>query len=209
MGVIDMYAYQLRKAATVDETKNFKTDAKAIQVETENGLLLESYINNLSSLTTSYGSIISRASFDETSAGQEDKMEFGGDEFMDEATKLLFEKMDRDVREREERTRREAQEREERIVKHFDDVFESQQKMIDLKMNNIEIKLSNLDQNISHLRSEMNNITSRVDSVHNRVDGIKYFIIGSVVTLLLGIGGIVYANWQVIASMLQLAQGAN
>lgn len=103
-----------------------------------------------------------------------------------------------DSKEREERIRRESIEREERFIKHVEGLFNSQKEVLDLKLNKV-------DENISRIQQEIHLMTQRVDSIHGRVDNLKYWVIGSVITLLLGIGGIVYANWQVISSMLQIA----
>lgn len=111
---------------------------------------------------------------------------------------LLFTELKQDMREREERTRKEITEREKR--------FEKQMEQFIKEANEREMRFEKMiSQEMNNIKNEINNITQRVDSIHSRVDSLKYFIIGSVVTLLIGIAGIVYANWQVISSMLQLA----
>ncbi|APC46451.1 hypothetical protein P9246_17680 [Aeribacillus pallidus] len=118
---------------------------------------------------------------------------------------LLFTELKQDMREREERTRKEITEREKRFEKQMEK-FSSEAKERELRIEKIvSDAIQSVNKEVMELKGEMKNITQRVDSIHSRVDSLKYFIIGSVVTLLIGIAGIVYANWQVISSMLQLA----
>jgi hypothetical protein len=123
-------------------------------------------------------------------------------ENMDDGFKKLIDRIDQDVRDH----KKESRDRDAALSKHMEDLISSQQKLLDLKLTNLDTKLTNMDQNIGHIRTEMTTITQRVDSVHGRVDSTKYFIVGAVITILLGIGGIVYANWQVIGAMIQIAK---
>ncbi|OMF50897.1 hypothetical protein [Paenibacillus peoriae] len=159
-------------------------------------------------------------------ATTENKTEAGDN--MEDSTKLLLERIERDSREREaryhkdaqereqryrdeiqeqdRRLRQEAKEREDRIVKQIADLMASQQQSIDHKLELIGQKMDSLVSESTQTKNEMVNVTSRIDTLQGRVDSSRYFMIGTVVAILLGIAGIVYANWQVIASMIQLAQ---
>lgn len=125
-----------------------------------------------------------------------------GDIIMDESYKRLIDRLDQDIRDHKQEVRdrdlklyHDMKEREERFLKHVDDLFLSQKEVL-------ELKFSKLDENIVNIRTELSAQTQRIDNIHSRVDSLKYFIIGS----LIGVAGIVYANWQVIGAMLQLAK---
>lgn len=145
-----------------------------------------------------------------------------GGHFMDDNyLKMLLERIEQDAREREERyhqdaiereqrfhqaileqerrLREDAKEREERYIKLFDEKFKAQNELFQKQFEHINSHLQDI-------KNEMTNVTNRVDNIHARVDNVKWWIIGSLITLGIGVAGIVYANWQVISSMLSLAQ---
>ncbi|BFH65402.1 hypothetical protein [Paenibacillus azoreducens] len=142
---------------------------------------------------------------------------------MDETLKMMLERIERDSREREERYHQDAREREERyyqeikeqkedakerddrILKQISEMLASQQQLIDHKLTLIDGKMNHVSSDMSHTRDEMTNLTGRIDNLQGRVDSSKYFVIGSVIAILIGIGSIVYANWQVISAMLQMS----
>lgn len=133
-------------------------------------------------------------------------------ENMDGGYQKLIDRLDQDirdhkkeVRERDKQLHEDMKEREERMLKQISDLIGAQNQVIEHKLSSIEQKMDHISSDVDHTRSEMANITNRIDSLHGRVDSSRYFIIGSVIAILIGIAGIVYANWQVIASMLQLS----
>lgn len=111
----------------------------------------------------------------------------------------FFKELKEDMRERESRTREEIQNRE----KRFEDTLNKYHQENKEREDRIMAKLDGMEQRVDN---QLSNMTQRIDSVHGRVDSLKYWVIGSVITLLLGVGGLVYANWQVISTMLSLIE---
>lgn len=146
--------------------------------------------------------------------------EQGGTHNMEEGYKRLLDRLDQDIRdhrkeiaerdarlqaemrEREARLHAEMREREERIIKVLEESLAGQKEVLDLKMGAIETRINHINEEIGHLRSEMSALTQRVDNVHSRVDQLKYFIIGSLITMLVAIVGSSYALIQIVIDLI-------
>lgn len=182
-GVVKLTSYNLGKNPLTPSN----TDGKYDKIDIEE--LAESISQQL------FENVMETASTNQGGAGE-----------MENVYQKLIDRLDQDIRDHKQEVRdrdaqyqRDAQEREERFMKYFDDKFDNHKKLLDERFKN-------MDSNIQDIKNEMTNVTNRVDQIHSRVDGLKYFIVGSTITLLIGIAGVVYANWQVISSILSLAK---
>jgi len=134
-----------------------------------------------------------------------------GDNYMADYYKALIDRLDQDIRDhkqemrdREAMYKADAKEREERHIKLLDEKFNAIDEKIRSQNELFQKQFEHINSHLLDIKNEMANVTSRVDTIQTRVDNVKWWILGSLITLLLGIAGIVYANWQVIGSMLQM-----
>lgn len=131
---------------------------------------------------------------------------------MDEGTKMMLDRLDQDIRdhkkeiiERDKQLQKSLDDREKRMLEQISQLINSQQQNFNHKMDLIDQKMDHVSSNVVDTKDEMSKVTDRIDTMNGRVDSSKQFLVGSVIALLLGVAGLVYANWQVISAMLSLS----
>lgn len=116
------------------------------------------------SITSTYGFFSTTI---ETGVTSQNNLQSGGDNSMDESTKMLLERIERDSREREERYHREAQEREERYRADMleqdrrfrQDLKEREERMVSL-VNGISTDISDVKTEFTETKKHVQSLVT-------------------------------------------------